>query len=377
MAALLRPSSAPMWGNCSGSVMANLGAPDFDTEQKREGHAAHWCVEDTLRNGGNCIDRLGKQAPNGTVIDDDMVECGQIYVDDVRAVLAQYGGELHIELPVTMHGIHPENRGTLDGQVTVLTAQRLFLWDFKYGRRRVDARGNLQLIDYAFGLREKLNIDGHAEQHIRIDIRVVQPRCSKPSGPIDTWSVMLAELRPYWNQLTRKAHEATSAQPKFSAGPWCRDCAAIVRCDTAAMFSYSVFHYVDQPYQINTLTDRQAATELRNMQDAEDVIKARKEALEEEVKHRVKSGKNCGLVLQTTKGRRKWSAGNEVIIATFTQLGVKAVKETPLTPKQMLDAMPADKKETAAMIIKQLSTCPAGETLVDEKDCLTSRIFKN
>lgn len=376
MAALLRPSAAPLWGNCSGSVTANMGAPDIDTEQKREGTAAHWCVEDTLRTGGSCHDRVGRIAPNGVRIDDDMAEAGQIHVDDVRAVLEQYGGQLLVEQPIDMSEIHPENRGTLDTAVAVYAQNRIFLWDFKYGRRRVNARGNLQMIDYAFGLRKLFGIDGNAEQYTRIDIRIIQPRTYKPCGPVDTWSVMLAELRPYWNQLHQKAHQALT-DPKCTAGRWCVDCHGLARCDTAAMYSWSVYHHADQDYQINTLTDKQLGTELRNMQDAEAVVKARAEALEQEALHRTKAGKDVGLALQTVPGRIKWNVDDSLLIATFKQLGVEATKPKTLTPKQLIDATPPELKGTAKAIIDRYTVTPSSTALVDKADSISSRVFKN
>lgn len=352
-----------------------MGAPNIDTEQKREGTAAHWVGESALLDGQPCATYEGQTAPNGVRVDSDMCEAAQVYVDDVRRVLAEYGGALHVELTVSMPSIHPENRGTLDGQVVVYSASRVFIWDFKYGRRRVDARGNLQLIDYAAGVKDLLNIDGHQEQYTRVDIVVVQPRCYKPCGPVDTWSVMLSELRPYWNQLRTKAEEALM-NPKFTAGKWCRDCPALVRCDTATMYSYSVYQYADQPYEINTLTDKQATTEYRNMCDAYDVIKARRDALHDDVRHRTSSGKNTGLALDAVQGRAKWAIDDDTVITAFKQLGITASKETPLTPKQMVDRSPAELKATVAGMVKQLSKRNTSTELVPAEDCLTSRIFK-
>ncbi len=374
MAALLRPSSAPQWGVCSGSVMASMGAPDIDTEQKREGTAAHWVAQSALINGNQCAEYEGATAENGTRVDAEMCEAAQVYVDDVRRVLSEFGGELHVEIPLNMPSIHPENRGTADGLVIVYAAGRLFIWDFKYGRRRVDAKGNLQLIDYVAGVRDMLNIDGHADQHTRVDLTVVQPRCYKPAGSVDTWSVTMAELRPYFNQLTAKAHEALT-NPTFTAGKQCRDCPALLRCDTATMYSYSVYQYCDQPYDINTLSDKEITTEYRNISDALEVIKARKEALYDEIKHRVNAGRDTGMRLATKNGRLRWTADRDAVIASFKSIGVDASKSDVKTPTQTLALVPAEHKATAEAMIGQLAERPTGVELVEADQTLASRVF--
>lgn len=376
MAALLRPSSAPSWGVCSGSVMANMGAPDIDTEQKREGTAAHWVGESALNTGAQCHEFEGQVAPNGVRVDAEMCEAAQVYVDDVRAVLAEFGGEMHTELKVHMPRIHEQNSGTLDGQVIVLAAGRLFIWDFKYGRRRVDAKENLQLIDYAEGVREMLGLDGHAEQYTRIDLRVIQPRCYKPAGVIDTWSVMLCDLRPYWNQLHEKAHEALT-NPTFTAGKQCRDCNALHRCDTAAMYSYSVYQYASQPYQINTLTDSELAAEYHNMSDALDIIKSRKEELYDELKHRTEAGKPTGKTIGTKTGAPKWHADKAAVIASFKAIGVDVSKSDVITPTQALQRTPAEHRPTAEAMVAQLAKRKHSNELIDAADALSSRVFKN
>ena len=47
--ALLAPSSAPIWGHCSGSVLAQQSAANIDTQQSREGTAAHWVGSECLK----------------------------------------------------------------------------------------------------------------------------------------------------------------------------------------------------------------------------------------------------------------------------------------------------------------------------------------
>ena len=98
-APLLPPSSAGQWGNCSGSAIAQASVPNVETEANRIGTATHWVGESTLavwkvdRSGKLlCSDFIGKAAPNGVVIDRDMAEGAQVYVDDVLQVAQKHGG---------------------------------------------------------------------------------------------------------------------------------------------------------------------------------------------------------------------------------------------------------------------------------------------
>jgi len=265
--AILAPSSAPQWGNCSGSVMASRHAPDLDSEESRRGTAAHWVGSETLESHKrgeprHCWDLVGKVAPNGVVIDEEMAEGADVYVSDVLAVAEEYGmvSEMMIEKRVAMPQIHAQNWGTLDCALAILRQRVIYLWDYKNGHREVLSRFNLQFIDYMAGLVNELGINGQQDQHIRVVMRAVQPFCYKAKGPVDEWSCMLSDLRGHFNQLASKAHEALTS-PSLSTGPWCRDCHAVKTCSAARRASYNLIDYASAPYEMDAMTGPDLAVE--------------------------------------------------------------------------------------------------------------------
>ena len=83
----IAPSSADIWMNCPGSVaMQAAQPPEEETEESREGTAAHWLLEQILLKLTVPADAI---APNGVPINDEMRAAVRELVDDVEATLTQ------------------------------------------------------------------------------------------------------------------------------------------------------------------------------------------------------------------------------------------------------------------------------------------------
>lgn len=382
----LASSSAPQWGNCSGSVMANMHAPNLDSEESLKGTAVHWvgaeCLVAWQKQGGgcpSCFDWVGRQSPDGVVIDDEMAEGAQIFVDDVLQVAQEHGAirNMLIEHRVQMPRIHLQNWGTLDCCIPLMNKGIIYLWDYKNGHRENHAKHNLQLIDYLEGISNELNIDGTADQHIRVIFRIVQPFCYKTRGPIDEWSCMLSDLRPYINQLHDKAHEALT-NPTLSTGEWCRDCKAIRTCSAARRASYNLIDYVNEPYEMDTMDGATLATERRIIQGGLVAAKARLEAIEDDLKHRVNNGAtDTGLALQATSGNLAWSIPPEQAVALASQFQGDITKNGVVTPTQAKTKVPRELRSQFEQVLKTVTRRPSGGLkLIDADDTIGARAFK-
>lgn len=384
----LAPSSAPQWGHCSGSVLAQMqvARPDVDSGPARNGTAAHWVVSEVLLNFTGrqqgpmfCSAYLGEVAPNGVIIDDGMAEGAQIMVDDVLQVCQTHGGlqALLVEQRVNMPRIHPQNWGTLDAALPVLDRNVLYIWDYKHGHRECKAFENLQMIDYVEGLCEMFEITGAQDQRITVVMRIVQPFCYSADGPVNEWRVRLSDLRAYFNTLRAKAVEAYT-DPKLTTGLWCRDCTAVGTCAAARKASYNLIDLVDQPYEMDGMTARALATERAILKDGLAVLKSRIDAIEDNLHHRVAKGEpDSGLLLETGSGRLAWTIPPAQAIALAAQFKIDASSLGVLTPTQTKAAASKDMRGMFEQVLKTVTHRPAGKIkLVNAVDSTVARAFK-
>lgn len=384
--AILAPSSAPIWGFCSGSVNAQRGRIPRVNQRTIDGSASHWVGAEVLQchikgdSFRTAAMWIGARDPDQTFIDAEMAEGAQTYVDEILRVVDLRGAPitaLCVEQRVHMPAIHLQNWGTLDAFLASNGGAVWDLWDYKFGHLGVDPEENLQMIDYIEGKKHELGVNGHDDQHIRVNIHVVQPFCYDGRGVVRTWSIMLHELRPYFNQLHAQAHRAIDS-PTLTPGKHCRHCEAVVDCSAARRMLYDLKDWQDSPFALDAMTSRDLRVEASILEDLERVVKSRREAIQDQLKHLIKNGDTAsGLLLETSEGRAKFSAPDSAIIAMFKAINVEAVKPKLLTPNQVLQATPKALKETAEIMIKQVTTRPTVTNLIRAEHSKSYRAFNN
>lgn len=382
--AILAPSSANRWGFCSGSVMASVNAPDSASQRTREGTAAHWVGEQVLKlTAGTrkhfipdtCAGFIGVTAPNGVVVDEEIAEGAQEWVDDVMEVSAEHGAPhgFMIEHRVEMPNIHPDNWGTLDTALWFPEVNTLYMWDYKHGHGEVRARENLQLIDYTAGLIVPLGLNAET----RVVMRIVQPFCFKTSGPVDEWVTTVGELTPFFNQLTEQAHKALT-NPTMTAGAHCRYCPAIARCETAKRAAYGVITYSDEPYEIATMTGADLAAERHILRTGHIIIKARLEAIEDQLRAGISNGdKSSCLTLQGKQGRLGWDIPVPDALAMGVQFGADFSKSAIITPTQAIKKVPSELRSAFKNVMTGITKRPSsGLELVPVAESRAAHAFK-
>lgn len=381
--AILAPSSAPVWGHCSGSVPASVGRIETPNERTIQGTAAHWVMEQCAKNWRSsqvetdlfCADWIGKVDPDGTVITEEIAEGAQFILDDLLMMARQFGGYryLLIEQRVHMTQIHPTlNWGTLDLSLYNPDRKVLVLSDLKFGQSLVRAKGNLQMIDYVEGLYEAFAIPLDTEVHIR----VIQPFAYAPWGPVDVWVCKLADLVPYFVQLRNKAHESQT-DPKLTAGEHCRYCPANVDCSAAREYLYLWGTIADMPYQFDRMSPDDQAREIDILKNVERLAKSRREALEDILREEIKRGVTCGAkTLEAVKGRLNWNEGQEkAAIAAFAQLKVDIRSQRAVTATQALQLVPKDLKPVAEQMVNTFATRKTTTQLINREDSVVSIAF--
>lgn len=378
----LAPSSAPIWGECSGSVPASLGRPENTEERTRQGTAAHWVMEQCAKNWRSsqtesdlfCSDWIGKVDPDGTVITQEIAEGAQCILDDLLLMVSRFGGYqyLLIEQRVSMSRIHKDNWGTLDLALYNPTLKMLVLSDLKFGFGLVRAAGNLQMIDYVEGLYEAYAMP----MDTTVRIRIVQPFAFAPWGPVDEWVVQLSELAPYFQKLHVKAHEAFT-NPKLTAGAHCRYCPANVDCPAAREYVYLWGSISDMPYQMDRMSADDKAREINLLVGVERLVKARRAALEDGLTADLSKGVSCAVKsVQSAPGRLNWDEGKELAaIAAFSSLGLDIRSSLPITPTQAIQRAPKGVKEVAERMVASMATRKMTSKLIDREDSIVSLAF--
>lgn len=380
--AFLAPSAAAIWappGGCRAYPLVAAAYPNADDTESRDGTACHEAAAMSINahlRGETATPTAGWVASNGVVLDDDMVEAVEMYVDDVVAVARSTGifGGPHIGIERRMPPsprIHPENSGTPDAWIYQKLARKLTIWDAKFGYGLVEARRNWQCINYAALILDELGVDGLEDQTTTVEIRVVQPFAPHPEGPIRTWSVKAADLRPYINQLEAAAHECLDLSPLARSGSHCRYCPGRARCTTAQRAAMSA---VDESgrLELHPLGPDALAFELRLLRRASDAIAHRLAGLEQEATSVAKAGaKVPGFALTPAYGRDRWTLTSSDVYTLGKRYGVDLRMDKPVTPNQ------AVKMGIDRGVIKEYIEKPqTGVRLVDEAQTLASRVFK-
>lgn len=341
----LAPSSAHIWApelGCRGSVAMQAAYPQpDDSEEAREGTAAHWYVTELL--SGRDV-QPGAVAPNGHPINAEMVDCAQDILIDVRDTLrAAVQPEMRVEQRVAMPSVHADNWGTPDVVIIDHAQKALHVWDYKYGHRFVDAVHNWQLIDYAIGVFDGMGLDSSVPytdprswHGWRISLTIAQPRNYHPVGPMREWYLSSDTLRDrYLPQLRKAAYEATAPGAGFQTGEHCRDCSgrhacpALQRAGALAMDVALTSPPVDLPVHAVGL-------ELRQIDDAIKRLEARRTGLEAHALGIIRSGTPVPFFsAQHATGREAWTVPAAEVFALGDLFGVDLRKApAPITPGQ-------------------------------------------
>lgn len=363
--AVLAPSSAHIWAVCAASVGMRQQYPEpDDTDAAREGTAAHWYVSELLH--GRDVP-VGATAPNGVPIDAEMVDCAQGILVDVRDVYhAQVGlggdPQMSVESRVYMPIVHEQNWGTPDVQIIDRARKKLFVWDYKYGHRFVDAAGNLQLIDYAIGaLREFPCADW---PHWTVQINIAQPRNYHRFGPIREWQTDgRTLLDTYVPMLYEAAKAAMGDNPGFVTGEHCRDCSARHACPALQQAGAIAMDVSLHGHPVD-LSPHALGLELRQIDDAIARLKARQTGLEEQAIGLIRTGQPVPFfTAQHSVGRERWTVPASEAFALGDMYGVDLRKAPePITPNQ------ARAKGVDAAVMEAYAERPRGALRLERVD---------
>ena len=394
--AILPPSGAGVWAHCPGSVVMLGDFPQKDTEESRDGNAAHWLAATILDQwkdeGGRCplihSAYLGISDPDGTIITNEMLEGAEMYCEEIASVLefAELAGltdawqHLHVEERVfATEWIHKDNWGTVDAWFYNSRTHTLYIWDFKFGFLDIQAFENFQLINYYAGIAQGLGINGDTDQTLEVIMQAIQPRCFTSSGPIKDWTVRGSDLRGHMNILKSMANEARGPEPRTISGPQCRYCPARHGCKSAQDAAMAGVDYIHRAHP-DILTNDAVSFELATLTDAKKAIEYRLDAMQEEAQGRINAGQTVpGFKMKISAGKRKWAKDVELIRNVGALTGVDLIEAPkPVTPfqaeKKLRDAG-FDKDGIESTLSSLIVRPSAGMKVVKDDGSEARRIF--
>jgi hypothetical protein len=217
------PSASKMWLGCSGSLIANLFAPDDSGEDAAYGTVGHMVGEQWLKDGVRPKHLLGKTYwVDGSdfgyfiTIDEVMMDYVKRYVDWCKNL----PGDHYVETRVDFSQITPipNQGGTADH--CACSYQRMVITDLKMGKGvRVYAEKNTQALLYALGF--FLEWDWLYDFQ-EIVIRIAQPRLDV----FEDWTVDREYLLKFAEYAKERAAAAwvvgAPRTPSAEACQWCR-----------------------------------------------------------------------------------------------------------------------------------------------------------
>ena len=349
---ILPPSSAGIWGKsdgCTGWVLMSQMYPDVDggNGEDDEGTAVHEIGESIIKRFAGADFNIKPEqyidtiAANGVVITDEMFEAALMYAENVGEAMRKHaifgGPNFGIEQKIDVPGVHEYCYGTPDTWWFDEKTGTLYIWDLKFGYIIVEVFENWQLLCYIAGLITHLQINGIAAQHIKVNMRVVQPRAPHRDGPIREWTATLSDLRGYINTMHGNAHKALSNESELRTGSHCRFCSARHACGPALAAGVGLYEAAARPLP-DELTPEQMGLQLKIIKRAIDQLSYIESGYEEQIKNLVARGERVpGWCVETACGRLTWSKPTAEVLALGDMMGKNLRKSLqPITPAQAI-----------------------------------------
>ncbi|MBQ8133376.1 MAG: DUF2800 domain-containing protein [Clostridia bacterium] len=240
--ALLSPSSAHRWMNCTPAPRLEAKLPEKTSDFAREGTVAHSVCEITAKLHFGKVRKTEytkkiKQLKTSELWDDEMLQTAETYVEHLSEKAMQFDHEpyLAFETKVDITDFVPEAFGRCD--CIMFGGDTLIITDYKHGKGvPVSAEENPQMMLYALGaLKIYRPLFGGAIKNVEIIID--QPRINS----YEQWRCTADELTAWGESIKPIAQKAYMGVGEYKAGSWCQFCRANGICKAQAEQQTSAF----------------------------------------------------------------------------------------------------------------------------------------
>lgn len=339
---------------------AGLTLDEDDTDASREGTAAHEVAARLVQHGE--LMPVGSLTSNGVAVTEEMIEGAELWADTVAPYLNRDMPpriEQHIECLV----IHRDCHGTPDF-VHGPDHGTLYVADYKFGHRHVEAFENWQLIAYAIG-----SMVSYLPT-CRVVLQIVQPRSYHRDGPVREWVIDGEQLRNYATTLSQHCYAALEPDAACKTGTQCYCCPARHVCE-AALHAEQAAQYLSGGTIPLDASTQAKAVRLRQVRHALDHLKQMESGLSEDLSAAARRGETVpGFTLKAGSGREKWTHEVTEVVALGLAMGIDISKPGCITPNQ------ARKAGLSPDIVAAYSERSAGEVkLVEDDGTAVRQIF--
>lgn len=229
--ALLSPSAAHRWINCTAAPRLEASVPDTGSSYAAEGTLAHaYCALKLKEFLGLPTD--GELAEIAEL--KDQYHTGEMdeYTDTYKTIVLEKfnaartltkDAQLLIETRLDFREYIPDAFGTADA--IIIADGTMEVIDFKYGKGvKVDAYKNPQMMIYALGAYDRFNFEYSIN---RVRMTIIQPRIDN----LSEYQLAVSELMAWTDEvLVPKANEAYAGNGPQVPGEWCKFCKVKSQC---------------------------------------------------------------------------------------------------------------------------------------------------
>ena len=366
--AMLSPSKRSRWAKCPGSIREEAKYPDQGSGPAAvDGTHSHTLLEHCIKNSlSDPMDQVGEK-----FVDHD----GEFKVDTNRAArvmsaieyiktrAAEYNGMCQVISEQKVDPAFLLGRNDLSGTVDcqIIGGDTLELIDYKDGMSVVEAEGNMQLEQYAYGVLAAFKLPVNVQYPItKVRMTIIQPKLAlKGMKPITSHEVTVRSLLDNIGTIVVQA--AATDRPDAPLVPgesqckFCRakgSCAALagnVMREVGIMFQPVVTHTLDVAQQSadkdpSTMDDAQ----IRQIMEAAPLMRQLLEGVEKEALRRMEAGQSIpGFKLVNGRGSRAWALPEEEIADKLIKMGIPkgAVYETKLVTPAKAEKLTWEKRD--------------------------------
>lgn len=240
--ALLSPSAAHRWMNCTPAARLEATLPEKTSEFAQEGTLAHSVCEVAAKKHfkkakSGEYTRTVKKLKTKPPWNDEMLHTAETYVEHLaeRAMRFEHEPYVAFEVGVDISDYVPEAFGRCD--CVMLGGDTLVITDYKHGKGvPVSAEQNPQMMLYALGA-IKLYRPLFGDTIRQVEIYIDQPRLNSYEG----WTCKAEELLAWGESIKPIAQKAFMGLGEYKAGDWCRFCRANGICKAQASQQTSAF----------------------------------------------------------------------------------------------------------------------------------------